>query len=403
MYLTLSKRFEFSASHRLYKPGLSDEKNFEIYGRESGGRFGHGHNFVLYVVISGRVDEKTGMIINVTDIKKEVNKIISAGYDHKYLNDDHPAFENKIPTPENMATELLKEITALFKNSSVNPVACHLVDSSESEVTAYAGGSIERKFVARFSSARRTRSPLLSDDENFEKFGSAAGIHGHNYKVVCSVKGQPDQDTGLICPMLEIEAALKSLHDELDHKYLNDLDDLHNKPITTESLSKFIFDRLRFVSRVELWENENFGVEYSAQAGYKMIIRSAFHAAHRLHSPHLSVDENIAIYGNCDNPHGHGHEYKVELTISGEYDARSGTICDLVELNDKLSGVLDQYDYKHLDLETDDFKNQPSTGENILRMIYDKCRASIGDDVTRLRLWETPNNRFTIRKEKDQA
>ena len=96
---------------------------------------------------------------------------------------------------------------------------------------------------------------------------------------------------------------------------------------------------------------------------------------------------------------GHGHEYLVEATIGGEYDARSGTLFDFVRLTGGLDDSLQPWAYRHLDADTDEFNDVPSTGENIVGRLWPKLNPKLANRLTRLRLWETPNNRFTLRNE----
>jgi 6-pyruvoyltetrahydropterin/6-carboxytetrahydropterin synthase len=97
----ISKKFEFSASHRYWKNEWSKEKNEKVFGLCTSPH-GHGHNYELHVTIDGQIDPDTGMIINLSDLKKYVNVIIEK-FDHKYLNLDTPYFKNCIPTTENIA------------------------------------------------------------------------------------------------------------------------------------------------------------------------------------------------------------------------------------------------------------------------------------------------------------
>ncbi|MBA3652091.1 MAG: 6-carboxytetrahydropterin synthase, partial [Chthoniobacterales bacterium] len=120
--------------------------------------------------------------------------------------------------------------------------------------------------------------------------------------------------------------------------------------------------------------------------------------AHRLHAPGLSAAENVTLYGKCNNPLGHGHRYLTEATIGGSYDERSGTLYNFLSLRDGIDRALLPWQDKHLDLETEEFREQPSTGENIVRALWPKFNSRLDDRLTRLRLWETPNNRFTLRR-----
>lgn len=100
----ISKKFEFSASHRYWRDDWSVEKNNQIFGLCTSPH-GHGHNYELHVTISGKIDPDTGMIINLSDLKKYINVVLE-GFDHKYLNLDTPYFREIIPTTENIARVL---------------------------------------------------------------------------------------------------------------------------------------------------------------------------------------------------------------------------------------------------------------------------------------------------------
>ena len=110
----ITKKFEFSASHRYWNEDWSKEKNVKIFGKCTS-PYGHGHNYELHVTISGRVDQNTGMIINLSDLKKHVNEIVKS-FDHKFLNLDTPYFQNKIPTTENIANVMFELIENQIKD-----------------------------------------------------------------------------------------------------------------------------------------------------------------------------------------------------------------------------------------------------------------------------------------------
>ena len=87
-----------------------------------------------------------------------------------------------------------------------------------------------------------------------------------------------------------------------------------------------------------------------------------------------------------------------EATIGGKYDERSGTLYDFAQLQEGLRKSLQPWKDKHLDLEAEEFRHVPSTGENIVRALWPKVNEALEDRLIRLRLWETPNNRFTLRR-----
>jgi 6-pyruvoyltetrahydropterin/6-carboxytetrahydropterin synthase len=109
----ITKKFEFSASHRYWRDEWSEEKNNQVFGKCTS-PYGHGHNYELHVTVSGKVNPATGMIINLSDLKKHVNIIIDM-FDHKYLNVDTPHFTDEIPTTENIAHVLFNLIDSQLK------------------------------------------------------------------------------------------------------------------------------------------------------------------------------------------------------------------------------------------------------------------------------------------------
>jgi 6-pyruvoyltetrahydropterin/6-carboxytetrahydropterin synthase len=112
--VTISRKFEFSASHRYWRDEWSEEKNILEFGK-CVSPYGHGHNYELHVTVSGEINSQTGMIVNLTTLKKQVKKIVDQ-FDHKFLNIDTPYFKDKIPTTENIALVIFdligKELSA---------------------------------------------------------------------------------------------------------------------------------------------------------------------------------------------------------------------------------------------------------------------------------------------------
>lgn len=406
MYLTLSKRFEFSTSLRYWHPGWDEKRNRGVYGDKARGQYGHGYNPVAYFVFHGPIDKSTGMVINVTDIKREINRILADRYDHKFINTDHPEFTDRAPTAERLAAQLLQDAAAAFRDHAAAPVVCHYQESPETGATAYENGRIERHFMTEFSAARRTCSPHLSDEENQRLFGvaSAATGHGHGYRLRVTLQGEPDESSGLIVPEPDAIAAMEAVQAEFDHKNLNsDVPGLAGVPITTEGMAQYIADKLGEslpVARVRLHENSWFFAEFDRHTNaHAMGIHGAFHAAHRLHSPTLSTNENLSIYEKCNNPAGHGHRYEVEATIGGQFDQRSGTLYPLNQALESVHGTLREWDRVHLNREVAVFKDVITSGENIVSQLWPKLAPKLDDRLVRLRLWETPNNRFTLRRQ----
>ncbi len=117
----ITKRVEFSASHRCWNPSWSAEKNLSVYGKESNV---HGHNFILEVTVEGEIDEQTGMIINLFDLKKIVADVLNE-FDHKYLNEDLNYFKELIPTLENISFVIWTLVSTRLKEQERS---CRLVN-----------------------------------------------------------------------------------------------------------------------------------------------------------------------------------------------------------------------------------------------------------------------------------
>ena len=404
MHLVISKRFEISLSYRYYRKDWSEDKNRAVFGKKVAGPHGFGGNFVAYFIFHGPVDTDTGMLINVTVIKKRILALLAERYDHKFLNRDTSPFDEMVPTPENVARQLLEDAAPLFASDEAELVACHVATTPTTAATAYADGTVERDHWLEFSAARRTWSPNLTDQENEAVFGVAASPsgHGHFYRLRATLTGSVDAGTGMIVPDGAVDKALGGLYALLDHTNLNtDVEELKNVTMTTEYLSRFMYERLQSklpLARVRLYENPYFFAEYLGGGRHLMGLVTAFESAHRLHSPCLSDGDNKEIYGKCNNPEGHGHRYRVEGTIAGELDERTGAVYPLGQLQQAFDDALEPWHYKHLDLDTDDFKNIPSTGENIVSVLWPRLDEGLDGRLHRLRLWETPNNRFTLRR-----
>ena len=101
----LTRRFEFSASHRYWNPNWDEAQNQAVFGKTTN-RHGHGHNYVLEVTVTGPVDPDTGMIINLVELQGLVGAILDAGFDHKHLNEDTSYFRDQQPTTENIVRVL---------------------------------------------------------------------------------------------------------------------------------------------------------------------------------------------------------------------------------------------------------------------------------------------------------
>jgi 6-pyruvoyltetrahydropterin/6-carboxytetrahydropterin synthase len=119
-----------------------------------------------------------------------------------------------------------------------------------------------------------------------------------------------------------------------------------------------------------------------------------FNAAHRLNNPNWSDEKNERVYGKCNNYNYHGHNYDLIVQVTGEIDPETGYVMDMKILSDLIkTEVLDKFDHKNLNLDTEEFKDLNPSAENIAIVIYDKLKDKINKNFDlKIRLYETERN-----------
>jgi len=237
---------------------------------------------------------------------------------------------------------------------------------------------------ACFSASHRYWLPELSLNENTAYFGpcSFPQGHGHNYELIVSMGGDLDSN-GMVLNLSEVKHAIfREVTDQLDFRFLNDvwpefdISQPQGCLPTTEALVRTIWVRLSpylpLVS-LRLYEAENLWADYSGDLMDAFLtFRTHFAAAHRLARPELTQHQNEQIYGKCARPHGHGHNYLVDITVRGEIDSRTGMICDLAELKKLVEElVVEPFDHTFLNKDVAHFSECVPTAENIALHISD--------------------------------
>ncbi len=261
---------------------------------------------------------------------------------------------------------------------------------------------------ACFCASHRYWLPEMSSDENAACFGLCALSpgHGHNYELIVSMAGELNAD-GMVLNLSEVKHAIRSeVTEQLDFRFLNDVwpeFDLSNSEgclPTTEALARIIWDRLiphLPLVAIRLYEHQGLWADYLGDAmDAYLTIRTHFAAAHRLARAELSKEENERIYGKCARPHGHGHNYLLDVTVRGEVNPRTGMVCDLVALQNLVNDlVVEPFDHTFLNKDVPYFASCVPTAENIALHISD-CLATpiraIGAHLHKVRLQESPNN-----------
>ena len=125
-----------------------------------------------------------------------------------------------------------------------------------------------------------------------------------------------------------------------------------------------------------------------------VIRRETFNAAHRLYRKDWSDEKNHEIFGACSNPNWHGHNYTLEVKLSGYVDEQTGFVYDLKRLKELIQNeIVERFDHRNLNMDTAEFKNLNPTAENIARTIYDLLRSKISAEYDlHIKLFETPRN-----------
>jgi len=131
--------------------------------------------------------------------------------------------------------------------------------------------------------------------------------------------------------------------------------------------------------------------------------RYRFAASHRLHTARLSEAENKRVYGKCNNPYGHGHNYVLEVTVTGPVDPRTGMIANLAELDPFVQReVIEPFDQKFLNEEVVEFREQVATTENVCREIFRRLKDFPLATLERVWIQETSKNSFEIDADVDK-
>ena len=117
----LSRRYLFSASHRLHSEAMSAEKNQETYGK-CNNPYGHGHNYTLEVTVKGEVDPRSGFVVDLKQLKEVMHREVLDAMDHRFLNKEVPEFLHRIPTTENIAIAVWQRLATKLESAQLHRV-----------------------------------------------------------------------------------------------------------------------------------------------------------------------------------------------------------------------------------------------------------------------------------------
>jgi 6-pyruvoyltetrahydropterin/6-carboxytetrahydropterin synthase len=279
--ILLTRQVTFSAGHRYFLPELSDGENAQLYGLCSNPN-GHGHDYRCEVTIGGEIDAETGMVLNITDLKRVLEDVVVEPLDGEFLTIEHPVCRGRVPTSENLV-----------------------------------------RYV----------------------------WHGVEHGLSLLAAHEPSARTARL-------------------------------------------------QRVRLAENRWLCVECVRREEIPTVLLTRtyeFSAAHRLHSARLSDEKNHEIFGKCNNPYGHGHNYTLEVTVQGDIDERTGMMVDLTYLDGIVEEhVVRRYDHKNLNLDIPEFRELNPTSENLVKVIWERLTPYLKHPpLYKITVRETDRNAFS--------
>lgn len=285
-------------------------------------------------------------------------------------------------------------------------------------------------------------------DGSAQPDGEEPQVYGHNYLLDVTVSGKIDPSTGIIVNIKEIDRVVRErVIDRLDRKSIHrQAAEFCGWPITPESLAAWIADMLQSslpaevtLTAVRLEETPLLAAEWTAGVLETMknenrtdfrtgkgdpesaadaqndaadtqpkaaLMRSTrvyeFAASHRLHSAHLTDEENFALFGKCNYANGHGHNYILEVTVEGPLDPRSARVIDPDVLDEIVNReVVDRYDHRHFNYDIPEFKDLVPSTEVVTKVIWERLVGEVPKParLASVLIRETARNFFEYRGE----
>ncbi len=243
----LTKRIEFAAAHRYIKPEWNETKNRAVFGLCYNPP-AHGHNYMLEVTVSGEVDPKTGMVINLFDLKRVLLTVIEE-FDHKNFNLDMPYFNDRIPTSENIARLLWTKLEPQQDIGTLHTVRLYEDEDLYADITAAGGldvASVTRRYS--FSAVQE-------------------GNQGHVWDCFVTVHGPIDSVTGMVTDIGALDRLVQGRVVKAFDRQV--LEQMLGQPVTGDALARHVWSRLAgsvkggALQLVRLVQTRDLSFEYS--------------------------------------------------------------------------------------------------------------------------------------------
>jgi 6-pyruvoyltetrahydropterin/6-carboxytetrahydropterin synthase len=266
--------------------------------------------------------------------------------------------------------------------------------------------SLTRKIS--FSSGHRYWDASLTPEQNRERFGKWASPfnHGHNYVCQVTTSGLVQPENGMVVNIKFIDDILKDqVLKVFDQKSINDeIPEFAHQSPSLENILRDLWQRIApalpsevALTNLKLEETPLLYAELDENKKMTLTRTYEFAASHRLNASGLTHEENLKLFGKCNNPNGHGHNYVLEVTVGGVPESDSGMLVDLAALDLAVnSAVVDRYDHKNLDFDIPELSGQNTTSEIVALTIFQQLDGKLPATLERVRLWETARNMFEV-------
>ncbi|HEV2304396.1 MAG TPA: 6-carboxytetrahydropterin synthase [Candidatus Acidoferrales bacterium] len=148
MKVSVTRRYSFAASHRLFRADWNDAQNRRVFGK-CANPYGHGHNYAMEITVTGPVNPATGMIVNLTDLDEVIRSKVLDDFDHVYLNEQVPEFRECVPTTENLCRVIFQRLSG-FEQARIERVRIEETGKNSFEYIAESGAAREEESHAAY-------------------------------------------------------------------------------------------------------------------------------------------------------------------------------------------------------------------------------------------------------------
>lgn len=267
-----------------------------------------------------------------------------------------------------------------------------------------------------FASGHRYWRADWTEAQNREVFGSWGSPynHGHNYVLDVEVTGSVDPANGMVVNIKVIDDIIrKEVVSLFDNKSINDeVSGFDAVAPCVENLLAFIAGKLsggvlppsctlthlRLEEMPLLYGTLTPSQDTDRDPMVTLTRVYEFAASHRLNVEALPLEQNLALFGKCNNVNGHGHNYVLEVTVTGQPDATTGMICSIGDLDSRVKEVImDRYDHKNLNEDLPEYAGVNTTSEVVAQKIFDDLLGQVPAQLYSVRLHETARNIFEVR------